>query len=379
MEGMFLINIPPLSTHHTVGEYAKFLLKQYIVRHFRNSAREVHLIFDNEACLDTSPKYFERQHRDSSNAVPDDHFCTEFSQDLSIPPKWRSIVLNCRKCKRQLVCFLANFFLRKIKHRLTAGQKFVTGGGFDGDQSNNAYFVTREGSPTCDDTLSCNAEESDSRIWLHVLNSTGNNKLVLSPDTDVYLIGLPIVGRSGLDVMVRLSAYNSLQHRYLDMQALLEALKNDPELASLQPDLIPAVMQKLFICTGCDFVSFFTGYGKAAFFGSFFHYCEFITSGLTPTQPGTLVDDNPESEGYLAFLRLVGCTYFHKHKAAFLPSFPTPMTLFNSLPVGSQQQPQTHHEQWIGMIRDKIWSRIQYEDNMIPSCEALHRHWRRSC
>ena len=101
------------------------------------------------------------------------------------------------------------------------------------------------------------------------------------------------------------------------------------------------------------------------------HYCEFTTSGLTATRPGTLqlVDDNPNSDGYFAFLRLVGCTYFNKHKAAFL------------LSVGSQQQPQNLHEQWIGMIRAKIWSRIQlqYEDDMIPSCETLHRHWRRSC
>ena len=157
------------------------------------------------------------------------------------------------------------------------------------------------------------------------------------------------------------------------MSALIEALENDPDLASVQPALIPALMQKLFICTGCDFVSFFIGYGKAAFLGTFFHYCEFITSGLASSQPGTLLDDNPDSE---AFLRLVGCTNFNKHKTVFLPSFPTPITLFNSLTVNSQQQPYTHHYEWIGLIRNKIWSRIE---DMIPSCEALRRHWRRTC
>ena len=47
--------------------------------------------------------------------------------------------------------------------------------------------------PKVDSRLSCNAEESDTRIWLHVLRSAGERKLVISADTDVYHIGLPFV------------------------------------------------------------------------------------------------------------------------------------------------------------------------------------------
>ena len=79
-----------------------------------------------------------------------------------------------------------------------------------------------------DDALSCNAEEADTRIWLHVANSAGHKKLVLSPDTDVYHIGLPIVAETDLDVLVRLSTFNSPEHRILDMQALISAFVNDP-------------------------------------------------------------------------------------------------------------------------------------------------------
>ena len=35
-------------------------------------------------------------------------------------------------------------------------------------------------------TLMCNAEESDIRVWLHVVHSAGYTKLLCSPDTDVY-------------------------------------------------------------------------------------------------------------------------------------------------------------------------------------------------
>ena len=42
------------------------------------------------------------------------------------------------------------------------------------------------------------------RIWLHALNSAGQHKLVLSPDTDVYYIGLPIIAMTSLHVIVQL-------------------------------------------------------------------------------------------------------------------------------------------------------------------------------
>ena len=37
-------------------------------------------------------------------------------------------------------------------------------------------YVGMNTSPLSDDTLLCNAEEADTRIWLHTLNSAGNKK-----------------------------------------------------------------------------------------------------------------------------------------------------------------------------------------------------------
>ena len=47
------------------------------------------------------------------------------------------------------------------------------------------------------------------RVWLHVLRSQGTHKLVCSPDTDVYHIGLPLVHNQSLDVYVRISVFSS--------------------------------------------------------------------------------------------------------------------------------------------------------------------------
>ena len=156
-----------------------------------------------------------------------------------------------------------------------------------------------------------------------------------------------------------------------------KAFGDDPDLAPIPSSLLPAVIQMLFVCTGCDFISFFTGLGKASFLATLFEYSEFICSNSTQT-PGTLSDTDPDSNGFLSFLRLVGCAYFRKHKAAFLPKYPTPMSLFNSLEKDSQTH-LDHHSAWLSFLRERVWSRIKYEEEMIPSDDALRRHWQRSC
>lgn len=176
---------------------------------------------------------------------------------MIIPPKWRNDILSCRICKRNLVCFLSAYFLTKIQGKLRLQQIFITAGGFCGNQSNKAFFVTSiSKQPQCNESLYCNAEESDTRIWLHVMNSTGTKKLVLSPDTDVYHIGLPIISRTGLDCVVRLSSFNSIEHKYLDLQTLVTAFQNDPSLGAVERTSLPSIMQMLYICTGCDFIFF---------------------------------------------------------------------------------------------------------------------------
>ena len=159
------------------------------------------------------------------------------------------------------MCFLSLYFSHKLKHRLKPPQKFVTAGGLEDDLRNKALTVTSASQPQTDPCLTSNAEESDSRIWLHVLNSGGTKKLVLSPDTDVFHIGLPIVAQTDLDVIVRLSPFSSLEQRLLNLPALISAFEDDPDLAGIEKTDIPKIVQMLFISTGCDFISFFNGLG----------------------------------------------------------------------------------------------------------------------
>ena len=58
MEGMFLINITPWSAHRSMANYADFLIKQHILIHYRNGAKEVHLLFDDPDCQVQSPSNY---------------------------------------------------------------------------------------------------------------------------------------------------------------------------------------------------------------------------------------------------------------------------------------------------------------------------------
>ena len=71
----------------------------------------------------------------------------------------------------------------------------------------------------------------------------------------------------------------------------------------------------------------------------------------------------------------MGTTYFRKHKSVFLPSYTTPMSLFNSFSKDSLT-PLEQHIMWLEAIR--VWSKISYEEEMVPSIGDLQRHWKRS-
>ena len=103
----------------------------------------------------------------------------------------------------------------------------------------------------------CKAEEADTRVWLHALKSEGSRKLVCSPDTDVYHIGLPLVSDQSCEVYVCISMFSSQENRFLNLKSLCSAVGDDPDLACIPKDILPKLLQMLFIFTGCDYIFLF--------------------------------------------------------------------------------------------------------------------------
>ena len=123
-------------------------------------------------------------------------------------------------------------------------------------------------------------------------------------------------------------------------------------------------------------MSFFAGFGKATIMGHFFENACFITG--TQDIPGTLADTAPDrvEEGCMSFVRLIGTIYFKKHVAQFTVN--TPRALYMSL-TQSDVAPMQQHKKFTGVIRETVWSRIQFEDELPLSFDALWRHWLRAC
>ena len=63
-----------------------------------------------------------------------------------------------------------------------------------------------------------NADEADVQIWLHCIHSFGRRKLIFSPDTDVYHIGLTAVQHiPEAEVIVQLSRSYNVDAKFLSL------------------------------------------------------------------------------------------------------------------------------------------------------------------
>ena len=124
------------------------------------------------------------------------------------------------------------------------------------------------------------------------------------------------------EVIVQVSAYSARELR------LTLALHNDPDLGRLNSTDIQKLLQSIFVCTGCDYIKFFSKIGKAKFMRYFYQYAAFIT-GEIDYAPGSLSDvnlaDNKWKTGFLAFLRLIGTVFKNNHQAL---TYSLPILLF---------------------------------------------------
>ena len=378
LEGMFLINTYPLSSHKTLGAYGSFLLERFILPQFHKGSHEVHVVFDNPGRLQNTPKYFEQKRRDATQQVPRDHICREFKKGLEISPKkWRETILNCRACKRNLVMFLGDYFIHNSSSHL---RDLYVSGTFSGDITDTAWFVTSKNKPEPDPNYHCNAEEADTRLWLHARKTPYSRILMVTPDTDVYMIGLGLHCARSKEIVAQINPYHTRELRLLHLTRLIMALETDPDLGKVESHL-PHILQALYVATGCDYVLFFSRIGKSTFMRYFYQYASFITGGTDKsTTPGTLGTNKFPitnwEQGYLAFLRLVGTVYFKKYCSGFSTRCPAQhYATFNHLGLSAKEQ----HHRWLDDIRETTWFRTQFENEMMASNESLRLHWMRSC
>ena len=375
---IFLLQTAP-TRGDTIRKYSESLMRWHIMPHYQRGATEVHLIFDRECKVGFNPKQCEQDRRDSTHSQSHSHtHLVELRPNSAAPHPWTDYI-NCRLCKYKIFEAVQMTYMQTGRASLEGPQKLILAGcQQSGPALDSAWEVSKESMvPQPQPAYTSNADESDCRIWKHVAGTTKTNILIYSPDTDVFNIGL------GFDhllaqksITVQLNLPNKTQ-RFIDVNVLVRHLTQDPNLATLPPGRKGLILQTLYITSGCDYVSYFSGFGKAKFFQTFYEHANFICGTVMEGCLSQTQESNRE-KGFLAFLRLIGTLYFKKYLPAFVTQFgcETPQHLLESV---AESGTRRKHETWISEIREVVSERILCEEERMPSTSALERHWKRTC
>lgn len=71
----------------------------------------------------------------------------------------------------------------------------------------------------------------------------------MSPDTDVYNIGLALQSAKDKQVVIQVSTYSARELKFVLLNNLVTAFSNDPDLAQINARLLPQIIQVIYICT----------------------------------------------------------------------------------------------------------------------------------
>ncbi|CAC5358481.1 unnamed protein product [Mytilus coruscus] len=367
LEGMFLINTIPLSSHRTISDYAEFLFNRWIVKsHIQFKAQEIHVVFDHPNRNGTSPKDIERSRR-IHDFVSEKTYKTVSSHVL-LPNNWQNF-LNVRDHKRKLVNYLSYQVITLSLQRFQNHECVViTAGGFDDVNVDKALSSLGgvDGSIVECCHLNSNHEEGETRVWLHAIQSKAQRIIIYSPDTDTFFVGLPFIDSVG-DKTIYLQLKDScFDHQFVDMRMFAWQMSNDMCLKGLSASV--DCLQMVYISSGCDFVFFFHGYGKKTFFDIFRQNADFISSDLS-------ICDEDNMQGLCAFFRLILCVYFSKHRTAFQPASSVKEMYDKTICESALDK----HVALIKDFRERMWERVWSEVKMIPNAEALKLHWLKCC
>ena len=195
--------------------------------------QDVHFLFDMPNQQAFNPKMFEQGRRDintKATATTKLHQHEQFTPSTTIPSGWRQYI-QCRQCKRSLIQAIGLAYLQTGGQLLRHGQRLLVAGCFSGDGEENAWTIypgtgmVPEPAPE----YRSNAVEADFRIWRHAPQSTSSRIFIYSADTDVYNIGLSLVGKTSKEYVIQLNVPHDHEQKFLFLNNFVKALSSDPQ------------------------------------------------------------------------------------------------------------------------------------------------------
>ena len=89
-------------------------------------------------------------------------------------------------------------------------------------------------------------------------------------------IGLSFLNQHHIVIYtIQLNIPDANEKKYINLYNLKTALSKDMDLSNLPQDKLCLILQTLFICTGCDYISYFKSIGKVTIL-NFFQHTSFI-------------------------------------------------------------------------------------------------------
>ena len=176
-EGMNIIYKKPDKGHKYFIEYATSVFKKVVLPYFRSGYNDIRLLFDDFGSQGLSPKCIEQGRRDKTDDDEQESY-TEINDKSELPPNWQKF-LKVRKNKHLLCNYLFHKLPVIVQPYLSDAIKFIISGGFHhalSDNSATSICVRKDGIIPYvfsfkDTKIPQNHEESDTQIWLNVLDT----------------------------------------------------------------------------------------------------------------------------------------------------------------------------------------------------------------
>ena len=143
----------------------------------------------------------------------------------NIPSGWCQYI-QCRRCKHSIIEAICPAYLQTDRQLLSHGQRLLVAGCFNGEGEENAWTVylgtgvVPEISPEHQSTTA----ENDFHIWRDTTQSTSSQILIYSADTDVYNIGLSLVGKTNKEYVIQLNGSHAHEQKFLFLNNFVKAL-----------------------------------------------------------------------------------------------------------------------------------------------------------
>lgn len=297
----------------------EFIYKTYINKF--NKYKEIHLIFDN---LDLSVKIKKQiQEKRERKEIKNKFFKNREERDLFIKDfiEWLKLKKNKYNNFKIIISGLSNIDKSLILLK-------------DNYLKSDLYYHKHG--------------EADSAIWYHTNITKYKNIIIISADTDIWVIGLLHFKKLNKNIIIK----NNKQ--YININEIITNIEK--KFKDVDNSALNIVY--LYIISGCDYISFFYYLTKEHFLNVLIKYADYIFNSKTSSFS---ISKENIKVNYNIWYKLISFCYYEKYKKYFDKDI--------------IYMPGKHS---VNYVYNVLKRKINDDRKIIPKIESLKLHLKRS-